>query len=192
MVCSAAARSHYDAVPTLTALPDSILAGDSYAITLTLPDYPATGGWSVTYAVAGGGVDTWTSVANGDAHALTLTAAETGALPAGLYQYSLRAIKAGGTVETLERGTITVERDVAQLAAGEGVSWAETTLAVVEAALSNTLTGEMKMYMIAGRQVMTFSPAELMRLRSQLRTELAIQRGGRPAGGSIQTVFARR
>lgn len=177
-------------MPTLTAIPSEIQAGDSYAITLSLSDYPAPT-WAVTFSLAGAAVLSITSTASDTAHVLTLTAAQTATLGAGTYRFRVR-VSNGTSVETVETGSLTVLPDIGAMAEGEGVSWAEKTLAVVEAALSNTLADEMKMYMIAGRQVMTFSPAELMRLRSQLRAEVALQRGRPAAGGTIQTVFARR
>jgi hypothetical protein len=58
----------------------------------------------------------------------------------------------------------------------------ERTLAVVEAALAGTIEGETRVYMIAGRQVQTFTPNELMQLRVQLQAAIAMQRTGARAG----------
>ena len=161
----------------LTAIPNTITAGDSYGIVLALSDYPATSGWALSLAVAGPAVTSWASAAEGESHRLTLSATSTAALPAGSYQFRVRAVS-GADVRTVQVGTLTVTPDLALLAAGEGVSWAEKTLAVVEAALSGTIEGEMKMYTIAGRQVMTYTPKELMALRAQLRSEVNASRLG--------------
>lgn len=155
----------------LTAVPTTLLAGDSYTLTLTTPDYPASAGWTLTFAVAGPSVDTWTSAASGDAHVITLPAADTAALLPGGYQSTLRASK-GATVTTITRGTCAVEADVVTAAVGALETWAEKTLAIIEAVLANTATDAMKMYMIGGRQVMTHTLPELMALRAQLRTEV--------------------
>jgi hypothetical protein len=164
-------------VDPLTRIPATITSGDSVAVTLTRPDYPATAGWSLTWALAGPSVVTVASVAAGAAHTLTLTATQTAVLSAGAYRWSLRAVN-GSTSATIEVGRLTVEADLATLAAGETLDWAEKTLTIAKAALAGTLEGEMKMYMIAGRQVMTFSPDELMRLISQLEARVgAIQTG---------------
>lgn len=162
----------------LTSLPATITAGDRVDLLLTVSDYPATAGWSLTLAVAGPSVDTWTSTASGAAHALTLPVADTALLAAGTYRWSLKATKAGGYATTVATGVLAVTADLTQAAAGEQASWAETTLAVVEAVIANTATSEMKMYMIGGRQVMSLSLGELMTLRAQLRADVARERSG--------------
>lgn len=157
---------------TLTAIPATITAGDSYAITLTLSAYPASAGWALSYAIAGPQVETWTSAASGDAHVLTLSSASTATLPAGTYTYRVRAARSGDAVTVLS-GVQTVAADLGAAVPNEYVSWAQRTLAIVEAALTNTLTGEMKMYMIWGRQVQTFTPDELFKARARLKAEIA-------------------
>jgi hypothetical protein len=74
-------------------------------------------------------------------------------------------------------GYLTVDPDWSQLADGEAIPFAERLLAIVEAALTGSLTGEMRRYMIAGRQVETYSPDELMRLRARCQTEVAAKQG---------------
>lgn len=159
-------------IERLTSIPATITAGDSVAITLTLADYPASDGWSVSWALAGPSVLTVTSTADDDDHLLDATIAETSALTAGLYQYRVRATLSTASY-TIEKGTLTVEADLGTASDGDFTAWEETTLAIVEAALAGTIEGEMKMHMIAGRQVMTFTPAELMALRRQLKNAIA-------------------
>jgi hypothetical protein len=119
-----------------------------------------------------------TATDDGTTWTVALSPTASAALSAGSYRWALRASQ--GTpvtaVTTLSSGTVTVTPDLS--AAGEDVrTWEERTLAIVEAALAGTLEGETRMYMIAGRQVQTFAPAELMRLRAQLQTTIAAQRG---------------
>lgn len=156
--------------------PAQIIAGDSVAFTLTYADYPAPT-WSVTWALAGVSSKSVDSTDDGTDHAIALSNTETAALGAGTYQWRTR-VTDGTTVTTVETGTLVVTPDIGEARPGELVSWEETTLPIVEAALKGTLEGEMKMYMIQGRQVMTFSPAELWAMRAKLRAEVARQRSG--------------
>lgn len=118
---------------------------------------------------------TVTATDDGAQWTVTLTAATSAGLTAGEYRWALRAT-ASGVVQTIASGTCTVTPDLTAI--DEDVrTWEERTLAVVEAALAGTIEGETKMYMIAGRQVQTFSPAELMKLRAQLQTIVSAQRG---------------
>lgn len=177
-------------MPTLTALPATVQAGDSYAITLSLPDYPATGGWSVTYAIAGGSTALWSSTPSGDRHVLTLSSASTAALEAGLYQYTLKATKTG-SVETVERGTVTVAADVSALAAGEGVSYWYALKCAAQDALTGIMAGGgVRMTMIMGRQMMFATPADCLKVISYCDQRLAAERRGN-AFGRVQVAFTR-
>jgi len=176
-------------VPTLTAVPQTITAGDSYAITLSLSDYPAPT-WALSFALAGADVLTVTSTAAGTAHLLTLTALQTAALGAGLYQYRVRATSAG-TVDTVTTGTLTVAPDVGALVAGEGVSYWQTLKDAAEQALLTLMTGgAMQMVMIQGRQTMFRSPDECRRIIAQCEQRLAAQRRG-SAFGRVLVEFVR-
>jgi len=164
-------------VDDLTAIPATITAGDSYGIVLSYSDYPATSGWGLSFAIAGASTQAWDSTADGDAHRLTLATTETAALAAGTYTWRIRATD-GTDTRTIDFGSLVVEPDIGELAPGEALSFAEKTLSVVEAALAGTLEGEMKMYMIGGRQVMTFTFDELLRLRATLTAEVQAKKYG--------------
>lgn len=119
---------------------------------------------------------TVTATDDGAQWTVTLTAATSAGLTAGEYRWALRAT-ASGVVQTLASGTCTVTPDLTAI--DEDVrTWEEQTLAVVKAALKGTIEGETRMYMIAGRQVQTFSPDELMRLKDRLEAVVQAQRTG--------------
>jgi hypothetical protein len=177
-------------VPELTSVPDSIVAGDSYVITLALSAYPATAGWSLSFAVAGVSVDSWTSTASGDAHVLTLPSVATAALAVGQYRWALKAIKTG-TVETFDHGTLLVLADVANLAPGEGTSYWETLKAAAEAALLALMGGgAVQSVMVMGRQTMFRSPDDCQRVIALCESRLAASRRG-SAFGRVSVGFVR-
>lgn len=157
----------------LTALPSRLIAGDSYTITLTYADYPASAGWALALAVAGIDVQSWTSTASGDAHVLTLPAAETAALTAGTYQMRLRA-SLSGTVETIATGALVVEADIGAAAPGELVSYWEGVKRDAQTALTLVLQGGgAQMVTILGRQTMFRSPDDLLRVIARCDHEIA-------------------
>lgn len=173
----------------LTAMPATITAGDTVRLRLTVADASAADGGTLTLSLAGAESLTVTGVASGAAWDVTVTNLQTAALGSGTYRWLTRLVESGVT-RTVGTGTVVVEADLATVGAGAAVSWDEQTLAVVEAALSNTLTGEMRRYMIAGRQVETFSFKELLELRKQLQRNVAALRRG-SAFGKIQVAFTR-
>lgn len=166
----------------LTELPTTITAGDSYVITLSLSDYPATAGWSLAYAVAGTSVDSWTSTASGAAHVLTLTAIDTAALSAGTYQTRLRASRSGA-VETIATGVVTVAADLFAAAPGEYTSEWEALKAAAHTALKTLMDGGgVQMVTILGRQTMFRSPDDCLRVIARCDHEIAKARNNGKRG----------
>jgi hypothetical protein len=164
-------------VADLTALPSTLTAGDSYAITLSLSAFPASAGWAVTWTVAGPSVRTWTSIPSGDAHALTIGAADTATLEAGDYRWSLRATRSG-TVTTAETGTLRVTPDLMTLVPGEAVSYWQQLKTAAEKALLALMDGNaVQMTTIMGRQTMFRSPADCQKVIAQCEQQLAAARG---------------
>ena len=146
-------------------------------LTLTVADASAADGGTLTFAMAGAVVITpIAGVANGVDWDVTIPSTVTEALSAGTYQWRTRLVEESVT-RTVATGVTTVVADLAALSAGDALSWEEKALPVVEAALSGTIEGEMKMFMIGGRQVMAFSFKELMTLRGQLVAAIAGKRG---------------
>lgn len=162
----------------LTSVPRVITAGDSYTLTLTAADYPASSGWSLALAVAGPSVDTWTSTASGEAHVIAIPAADTTSLVAGQYQYRIRATRAG-TADTIETGTLAVAADIGAAAPGERTSyWAELKVAAETALTTLMGGGAVQMVTILGRQTMFRSPDDCLRIIAVCDSRLAAERFG--------------
>jgi hypothetical protein len=170
-------------------MPATLTAGDTVRLRLTVANASAADGGTLTLSLAGASTLTVTGVASGTAWDVTLTNTETAALEQGTYQWRTRLVESGVTY-TAASGTVTVLPDLAAMAPGDGQTWDERTLTIVEAALQGTLSGEMRRYMIGGRQVETFSLKELMDLRNQLRRNIASTRRG-SAFGKVRVAFTR-
>jgi hypothetical protein len=165
-------------VDDLTAIPSTITAGDSVAVTLSLSDYPATSGWAVTWALAGQNVLSVTSTVSGADHLLSLTTAQTSALEAGVVRWSLRVTK-GAIATTIQTGSLTVMADVAALAPGAGVSYWETLKAAAESALLTLLEGGgVQMITILGRQTMFRSPDDCLKMIGVCEARIAAATSG--------------
>lgn len=161
----------------LTRVPRVLTAGDSYTLTLTAADYPASAGWSLSLAIAGPSVDTWTSTASGDAHVIAIPSADTATLGAGLYDYRVRAIKAGGLADTFETGTLTVEADIGAATAGERTSYWEQLKTAAESALLTLMSGGAPMMVtILGRMTQFRSPEDCMTVIAQCDARILAER----------------
>jgi hypothetical protein len=114
---------------------------------------------------------------NGSGFDFTLPASTTAPLKAGVYKWTERASK-GGEVFVAASGTATVEADVAAMGAGDGQSWEEKALALVEARLLNRYSEDMETFAIGTRSVSQIPHNELLKVRDDLRERLRIAGGG--------------
>jgi hypothetical protein len=162
----------------LTAVPQRIIAGDSVEMTLSDSDFAASDGGVLTFALAGSTALSVTGVVNGDAWDVTVTAAQTANLAAGNYQYRVRIVE-GALSKTITTGTWTVDdlSDVSDL-----TYWQEIK-AACRVARTSILSGEAKMMMIAGRQMMFHSLEEVDAMEARADAQISrLENGGRLPG----------
>lgn len=159
-------------VTTPTTEPTRITAGDTLKWTRTLPDYPASQSWVLTYTFINAAAKfIITATASGDDHAVVVAAATTGAYVAGWYDWRAQASKAGEV--------FTVATGRAQVLSGFGVatldarSDARQALEAIEATLSGRATSATAEYEIAGRKLKYIPIPELLAFRDALRRDVA-------------------
>lgn len=150
-----------------TTEPAFLQAGDTLQWQRTLPDYPATDGWALSYRLinAATKIDI-AATASGPDHLVTVSAATSAAYAAGEYAWAAYVTK---TTErhTVGTGRVTVKPDLAAKTAGfDARSTAKKALDDLRAALAAWLTnsGTVQEYEIAGRR-MKFATADDIRSR---------------------------
>lgn len=174
----------------LTDIPDTIVAGTTTTYTLSVPDYPATDGWTLSLILSGPAPNklTTTAAASGADYAVTITAAAATALTPGLYAYAHRVTKAG-VVHQVSDGRITVAPDIANAAAGSLACWEELALVQVRAAILQHLTENKSRFQIAGRAVERPVLVELRKTEVWLCARLRAKRGGAEPMQTIGIAF---
>lgn len=157
-------------VPTVE--PIVIRAGDSVAWSRSLPDYPASGGWTLAYRLVGAAsVYAIITVGSGDTHNVSLTAATTATYTAGDYQLVGTATK-GAERATIYVGRVSVLPDLGAVASLDPRSAAEVELAAAKAArVSGVLS-----YQIADRSVTYRSEADLLARIRYLEQQITRER----------------
>jgi hypothetical protein len=177
---------------TVTAVPASLIAGDTWAFTLTLGDYPA-GTWTATiyFENSDGAFDSAAS-ASGTDHAFTIAAATTAGYTAGRYFWSVRVVN-GGTSYTVDSGWVEVQANPAAAGKRDNRPWSRRALDAIEAFLENNATTAQQAFTIGGRSVSRWSVKELMDWRDRLRTEVATDEGTNASGSgrNIKVRFGR-
>jgi len=153
-------------------VPSEIKAGLSFDLTVDACRYPAPE-WDVLLLLRGPGTINLVSIDAGTQHRLVATAAVAAAWPPGEYAYSLRATNGADVVE-LEAGAVPIRADLA--AAVPGVDQrvhARKVLAAIEAVIEGRATLDQERYRIGERELHRTPIADLLKLRSHYRAELA-------------------
>lgn len=158
------------AIPTTE--PTTVNAGDTIRWTKTLPDYPASAGWVLTYTLLNAASKvTITATASGSDHAVNVSAATSATWTAGDYAWRAQVALAGD-VFTVGEGRITVAPSFGA-ATLDTRSSARRALEAVEAYLADPSNLTAAKYMIAGRSLDRFPLPDLWAHRDRLRFEVA-------------------
>lgn len=167
----------------LDAVPDKLIAGDTWRWTRTLSNYPA-GTWVVTYYFENQ-IKQFSAAASasGTDHAVSIDAATTDDFPPGRYRWWARAVS-GAIVETIdsEQGWVDVEPDPGASGTRDHRSFARRALDAIEATIEGRATAGQLSFSIRDRTVESFTLTELMQLRQTLRQEVRAEEQGDRAG----------
>lgn len=158
--------------PVPTAVPASLRAGDTATWLRSLPDYPASDGWVLSYVLVKTGTQiAITATASGADHLVEVAAATTSGWAAGTYSWQERATLAG-KVYTTATGTLAIVASFAAAVGGlDARTHAEKTLAALESWIENH-DPAVASYQIGDRQMQYISIPDLLKLRDAYRREV--------------------
>ncbi len=174
-------------------IPTELHAGVSLDLLIVRSAHPAPD-WSVALHLRGPAAIDIAATAEGSAHRMTATAAETAAWMPGRYWYQLRATDAGGETCLLEDGHLDILPDLLSAGAGfDGRSHAERVLDAIEAVIEGRATQDQQSYTINNRSLSRTPLADLLLLRERYRAQVvqqrARERGRAGYGRQIRVVF---
>lgn len=156
---------------TPTTEPTQATAGDTVSWSIALPDYPASAGWVLSYALLGSsGKLSISSVASGDDHLVNVPAATTASWPAGLYSWQAYATHATLGRFTVRTGMLTILANFAT--ATDGKTTARKLLDAIESVLQGSANLSQKSIEINGKRIDRHSITELFSVRSRLQQEV--------------------
>lgn len=156
---------------TPTTEPTQATAGDTVSWLIALPDYPASAGWALSYALlVPSGVVAISSVASGDDHLVEVTAATTAAWPAGSFSWQGYVTHATLGRKTVRSGLLTILPNFAT--ATDGSTMARKLLTAIEAVLQGSADLSQKTIEINGKRIDRHSITELFTVRSRLQQEV--------------------
>lgn len=158
-----------------TTEPALLQAGDTLRWRITLPAYPASDGWVLSYRLINAATTiTIAAVADGDAHLVEIAAATSAAYLAGQYTAN-RTVTRGSDRYTLAPLRLRVLPDLASAAASDTRGPAQRALDDLRAALLKWLasSGQVQEYEIAGRKMRFASMDEISKRIALAQREAA-------------------
>jgi hypothetical protein len=156
-----------------TQVPAELIAGDTWAWTRDLSDYPA-GTWdSVWYFEKADQNFKVDGVDSGTTHTATIAAATSAAYRAGRYRWRLTVTRTSDSVrKTIEEGWLEVMADPAAVGNLDHRSSPRIVLDNIEAYLQDPTNLRAASYSLGGRSLSRYSMSELLSLKSQMEIEV--------------------
>lgn len=182
-------------IPTIE--PRAFISGDTVKFHKDLPDFPPAD-WSLTYVLQNDDADdTSLSVTATEAdgrYLVTITAAQSAALPAGIYSMHGR-VTDGTDVYSVFSGKIEICADVGNATGTfDNRTFAAKQLEAIETSLAASLTAEFVTFSVDGQSFTRMPRVEAMDIRDRLKAEVESEKQAdriKQGMGSGRTVFTR-
>ena len=158
-----------------------LIAGDSLDFSTSVPDYPATDGWTLTYRLAprtAGTALSFAATALGGDYQVQVLAATTAAWAAGEYSWAAYVTKAGNRF-TVDSGTITIQPDPGVVSSLDSRTHAQRVLEAIQAVIERRATVDQQEYTIGSRSLKKMDPKDLLYWRDRYRAEVRGEEAGR-------------
>jgi hypothetical protein len=165
----------------LDKLPSELTAGDTWAWTRSLGDYPAPTWVATVYFENADGTFNAAASASGTDHAFSITAATTATKQSGRYFWSVR-VTSGVESYTVESGWLEVLANPAAAGNRDPRSDARKMLDALNDTLLGRATADQLAMTINGRSISRTPLEELRAWRDQLRSEVNADEASTTAG----------
>lgn len=149
--------------------PDEAVAGDLWSWKKSVPGYPASEGWALTYHFANSSAN-FSISASGDGADFLVEVTPENPAP-GLYNWAA-TVKKGAARITVGSGSITVHPDP-ESGSADLRSYAQKIVDAIEAVIEKRASKDQENYSIDGRSLARTPIADLLLLRDRFRKELA-------------------
>ena len=156
-----------------TTEPLTFAAGDTVKWTKTLADFPAGDGWVLSYAFvnSSGTFTESTSTADGDDHAIVITATDSADISAGTYNWQSYATLDGERYQ-VGAGTCVVLPDFSD-GAVDGRSHVKRVLDAIQSVIEGRASEDADSLSLAGRSISKIPLTELVAFRDTYKREYA-------------------
>lgn len=156
----------------------NIVIGTTFKKTVTLPNYPASQGWTLHYKINTSTPLVLDSTADGDTHTFLISATTTATYTAGNYAYQIYISNMDGEIYPLGTGTVAFE-------AFGTISNDRKIYEAILAVIAGTATNEFESMSVNGRMLKYFSPIERENLRNIYAGRVAAEERKRKAAAGV-------
>lgn len=170
------------APPIPTGEPEQLVAGDTWKWQRSVPDYPATDGWTLSYALRGAASIDFdaTPDGTGSGYTITVAAGKTAVLVEGTYEWVAWVANTAGERYTVGSGRVAVLANFAKLSGADRQHHVERALALIETQIEQLLASPIESGGAEQSQFAKRKLTELETARNRYRYELSLlKRGGR-------------
>ncbi len=149
--------------------PTVVTAGDTISWQKSLPDYPADGGWVLSYALLGSaGKIAINASASGADHLVSISATTSAGYVAGVYAWQSYVTHATSGRVSVGSGSITVNANYAAISAATDTrSHAKKVLDAIEAIIEGRASSGDQELTIDGTRLVKMTVEQLLALRSK-------------------------
>lgn len=181
---------------TLTEIPANITAGDSIAWTKTFSDFPASDGWTLSYALTKSDNQiVFESTPDGNDHLIDLAATTTAIWTSGEYAYQAYCTKAAERYQ-VDQGLVSVLPNLAAQSTGyDALPYCFTVRDAIVAVLEQRATESQTSIAVGGRQISEMSHDELQTALARAELGCTIYKRrirreqGKPTGAKVKTAL---
>lgn len=147
-------------------------AGDTLKWDVSVPDYPATEGWTLTYEVKSRNdhIATITASADGAGYTVTVPAATSAGYAIGHHHYRAYVTK-GSERYTVDSGDLEIVKDFEDSGNYDDRTHAEKVLDAIEAVIEGRASKDQESYTIAGRSLARTPIEDLLKMRDRYKAE---------------------
>ena len=178
-------------MPILSRLPSLVVSGDTLEWTETVNDYPASDGWTLKVGLLSGAQqEELVSVADGAAHAFTITAATTATWEPGFYVWTSYVTNGAGARHTVGTGVVTVAPNPAVAPAD---TFARQALELIQTAILGRIPAGRESFTINGQSISKIPASQLEELLSKFEARVAREDRARSSmltGGKKRRILA--
>lgn len=155
-----------------------LIAGDTLDFETSVPDYPKSAGWTLTYKLiprTSGAVISFNAsgtAVNADDYRVQVGSTDTDDWAAGEYSWAAFVTKAGERY-TVDSGTLRIKANPATASTLDSRTHARKTLDSIEAVIEGRATKDQMAYTIGGRELSRTPLKDLLMFRDRYRAEVA-------------------